>query len=189
MSWKDCAEQIRAASGDPEMTDDQVAAIYDAVERRAKSTRARSQLTSADEALQAAAAELGRDERVAALIEKRSRMINVLRKQGRLEAYAASGGKAARALSELNVGRGGPEFGSARSVDAEIHGIASDLLGPMAKELRNAGLLSIIKRKTEDFERNVARELWRLDFPSAPATGDKAAMQAAAIFGKYQEAL
>jgi len=187
MAIDDCVDEIRRAGGG-KLTDDQVLQILEAVDRRRRAKLAAGQLQGVDEATIQAARELGEEARVAALIEKRSRLLNVLRKQERFGRYDAAPSEEARALSAMNVGREGPQAGLAYSVDAEAQAIKTGLLGPMIGELRQAGLEPVMRAADENTQLALARELWRQSDPSAPASGNRFAEQAAGIVGRYQEA-
>src|SRR5262245_40318959 len=165
MAWKDCADAIRAAAGGLELDDEQVAAIFDEVEKRARSKRARSSLASVQEDIAAAAAEAGKEQQLRAMVEQRARYMDVLKKQGVDARLDEGGARKSRTLGAMNVGREGAETGIAKSVDAETQGIRSQLLGPMIQDLRRDGLLNVIRARTKAFERDVARELWRLTDP------------------------
>lgn len=186
MALSDCIADIRAAAGRA-LSDDEILRILDALDRRARAKRAASQLDGVEAALRQAADELGAEERLAALIEKRNRHINIQRKLSRFSRYAASGGQEAEALRAMNVGAEGAAPGLARSVDAERIAIEGELTGPLVGELRQAGLLKVLRRRREAFDRDVARELWRLSDPAAEASGNRLAATTARILGKYQE--
>ncbi len=186
--FKSCAAAIRAAAGGVELTDDQVMQILSAIERRAKAKRARATLGSTTDALHAAARELSAGEKFAALLEKRSRLLNVARKQERFARYDAAQGHELQELQAINVGIEGPQTAAAASVDRERQAILAELFGPLVGELRQGGLLELARRRDAAFDRDVARELWRLSDPAAPASGNARAAAVAGILGKYQEA-
>lgn len=188
MSLRDCIARVRAAGGE-NLTDDQIVQIIQAVESRARSKRARSGLKSATEELMTAARSLADEQRTAALIEKRSRMINVLRKRERFERYDRASGREKQAVDALNVGGEGPAAGLAQSVDNEANKLAAEWWGLAIGELRKGGLLQLLKPFFRDavFERDVAREIWRLTDRSQAATGNSQAASAGEILGKYEE--
>jgi hypothetical protein len=189
MSLRDCIARVRAAGGG-NLTDDQILQIIQAVESRARTKRARSGLKSATEELMSAARSLSDEERVAALIEKRSRMMNTLRKRERFDRYDVAAGKEKEVIDALNVGAEGPAAGLARSVNSETNTLAAEWWGLAIGELRKGGLLHLLKPFLRDpnFERDVARELWRLTDRAQAPTGNSHAARAAEILGKYQEA-
>lgn len=201
---------IAAAKG--KLTRQDVLGALDMVLARKERIKLGDPLKSDSEALFQAAREVGDEEKIAALIEKRSRAINVLRKQENTQfVTSVFTGKENRGIQALTVGIEGREVGSALSQDAQAIGLRkSALLGPMVSELRKAGLLNALTESAfvragqaigyfkdraasfVQFERDVARELWRIDDPQgimrpSPASGNNLAVTAAKIIHKYQE--
>ena len=186
MAFKDCLEAIRKAGG-KDLSDDEIEALLiDVADRRNAIVRT-NPLTGDSEAFAKAAKDLADEERMAAIIEKRNRAINVVRKKERVAFYDANKGKESFAISTLNVGSERTGLGFGKSVDAQRLGLESQLLGPMVGELRKAGLLDVIKSGDEAFDRDVAREMWRLSGGEGEPTGNKFANHTAEILTKYQE--
>lgn len=187
MASQDCIDAVKAAVGD-KLTDEEIAEVIEAVERRRRFKAAHLTLEDATEVAIAAARELADETRLAAIIEKRSRAINVLRRQRRQARYGARPGQEAQTLSALNVGSERGFEGAALSVDAERLALEAELLGGLVAELRRDGVLRLVQRRTLDFERDVSREMWRLTDGVGTPTNNRAAERVARVFVKYQEA-
>ena len=122
-------------------------------------------------ASRAAGMELAAETRLAAMIERRNAGINFMRRKA-LNARVRPGHEA-DVLRETLTGQEGANRDAARSIDAERHGLMARLIGPMVSELRQEGLLKPLKRRVAEFDRDVARELWRVTDPEgAPSTGN-----------------
>jgi hypothetical protein len=186
-SYQACIDAVKQTLG-KEATDDQVEQIAEDVQKRAKKLKGRDPLLSdADAALQAAR-ELGDQAKLAALIEKRSRVGNIIKKQSRMSRVNQRTGREARAYQEMMAGSQDGFYGSADSVDATAHTLTAELVSPMQAELRAAGLDRLIQKGGKPFERDVARELFRLTNKEGVESGNKSAAEAAQIIAKYQEA-
>ncbi|MEI8395365.1 MAG: hypothetical protein WCF85_11560 [Rhodospirillaceae bacterium] len=157
-----CLDAVRAAAGKA-LSDDDLDRVFSAVQARMRK-RAGANGDRAAAARQAAA-ELGSEARLAAMIEKRSRAINVLRRQA-LDARTVEG-QEVRSVEAALTGVNHHGTGNARSVDATRHGLFAQLAGPMVAELRKSGLIGTLTGRDRGFDRDVARELWRLEDPAA----------------------
>jgi hypothetical protein len=186
-SYQACIDAVKQTLG-KDATDDQVEQVAESVQKRAKKLKAQDPLLSDADAALKAARELGDQAKLAALIEKRSRALNVLRKQERMARTTGKPNRAVRSYQEIMVGSQDEFYGSADSVDANAHGLEAELVGPMLAELRTAGLDQLIRRGGKDFERDVAREMFRLTNKEGVESGNKYAVDAAKIIAKYQEA-
>ena len=187
MSYADCIASIKKAGGDL-LTDDDVDNIVTSIRNRVARRKAEKPTEAPDLALINAARELADEDKLAALIEKRSRAINVLRKQQRMMWYDGfAPGEEPKALSVMNVGSDAKGAGYGRSVAAESRALEAKLVGPMLGELRQAGLEGILKRRTPEFEREVSRDMWAAT-EGKPLTGSPEAQATAKILVKYQEA-
>ncbi len=190
MSYDACIAAIKDASKGT-VTDDDIEQIVNKIRRRRQMAGANPM---ADERalLDQIAKEIANEERVAALVEKRSRAINVLRKQQRFDFYSKLPNDEAKAISILNVGseRRGENFG--KSVAAQQRAIEGKLVGPMLAEMRAAGLEGALAKRTPEFDADVARNMWAIteaeaNKTSPRLTGLKQAQDAARIITKYQE--
>lgn len=139
------------------------------------------------DAVQKAGADYAAEQKLALALEKRDRARNIMLAQS-LDGLAIPG-KVAEAPRTLLTGRSGSaDFGAARSVDAQRHGLVSQLVGPMLADMRKAGVLKAVNARVKAFDRDVAREMWRLTDPaSGTPTGNRAAEQVARIIHKAQE--
>ncbi len=179
-----CITAVATAAG-REVTEDEVERIFSRVQGKARRLQAGG--LSQTEALVRAGKELGDEMRLAGVIEKRNKLINVARRreiEGRI-----SQGREAADLRALLVGREGTRAGGgvADSTDAQIHGLQARVLGPFVNALRKAGLTRIMSRGDKAFDRDVARELWTIESGGKPATKNALARQAAEIVHAAQE--
>lgn len=186
MTAQSCIEAIRAALGEG-ATDEQVERVAAGVDRRARRLRRQDPLLSQEDALLGAAKELGDEAKLAALVEKRSRTINILRRKQRQARYEARPGREAKAAQEILAGSQSGLYGAARSVHATGQALQAGLLGPMKAELTKAGVLDLLRGGGKPFQRDVARELFRLTDKTGAESGNKLAAETARILGKYQE--
>lgn len=179
-------DAIRKAGGDA-LSDDDIDKLVTEVRRRREQRAFEFPMESESAALEAVGQQMAGQERLAALIEKRSRAINVLRKQQRMNFYEGFKGKEAQGLSIINVGSEKTGAGYGRSVAAEQRALEAKLIGPMLGELRQNGLDSLLAKRTQEFEREVARDMWAAT-DGKPLTGSPQAQAIAKILVKYQEA-
>ncbi|MCK8788004.1 hypothetical protein M0638_26975 [Roseomonas sp. NAR14] len=77
MSWKDCAAAIRSAAG-RDLTDDQVADVFEAVDRRKKALEAEGRIDGLDQRLREAVAEDAERVRIDAALAKKHAALSVL---------------------------------------------------------------------------------------------------------------
>jgi len=194
--YADCIGAIRKAAGEI-LSDDDVEKLVSQVQRRYRERRKSGALEDDRKLLAEIASGIANEERLAALIEKRSRAINVLRMQQRdaaIDAFLSNPGVAeSKAISILNVGREGRGAGFGNSVAAQQRGLVADLLGPMIAELRAGNLLDLIGRRNPEIEKEIARNMWeisnaQIEKRSPVLSGRKESQETARIFAKYQEA-
>lgn len=180
-----CLAAANAAAG-RELSEAEQERIFTRAHNRTRHYQAQGMDSLA--AAQRAGAELGSEIRQAAAIERRTEAGNLLKRR-RLDARVIPGREADTVLASLTGVQKGTERGLADSVDAQWHGTRNQLLGGLTHDLEQAGLLHALRTRDVAFERDLARELWRLREPALPASGNRHAAEAAKIFGKYQEAL
>jgi hypothetical protein len=180
-----CLAAANAAAG-RDLSEDEAERIFTRAQQRTRHYQAQGMDSLG--AAQRAGAELGAEIRQAAAIERRTEAINLLARR-RLDARVIPGREAKSVLAALTGVQTGTERGLADSVDAQWQGVRNNLLGGLTHDLEAAGLLHALRTRDEAFERDLARELWRLRDPALPATGNRPATEAARIMGKYQEAL
>jgi hypothetical protein len=181
-----CVAAVNAATG-KDLSQSEVEAIEQAVLKRRGQLAAKASLESDPAAFARAAKELADEEKLAAIVEKRSRAINVQTKLARFARYDANVGKELQTIREIMVGREGAGPNAAKSVDAAHLGLRAQLLGGLIADLRKAELLDVFGHKVNEFDRDVARELWKLSDPDATGTSNKQAQGVAKILNKYQE--
>lgn len=186
-SYQACIDAVKTALG-KDAADEQVERIAEDVQKRAEQLKRRDPLLSDADAALKAARELGDQAKLAALVEKRSRAINVLRKQERMARVETKPSRAVRTYQEIMVGSQDEFYGSADSVDAAAHGLEAELVGPMLAELKAGGLDALVRSGGKSFDLDVARELFRLTNKEGVESGNKHAVEAAKIIAKYQEA-
>lgn len=183
MAFENCIAEIKAA-GNGAIDDEEARRILTRVFERA-SRHEKDGVARAD-AVVRAARELGDEERIAAAVEKRSMIINKMRREALNRRVTP--GKDAQSVRSLLSGVEGGARGMGQSIDAEAHATKAMLHGGVISELRQAGLLDAMKRHSPAFDRDVARELWRLEDPSAGSpTGNRFAEQTAKILHRWQE--
>lgn len=192
MAYQDCINAIREAVG-KEFPDDEIEEIVKEIDKRLARRKIENPLEGEQFALSEIAKSISNEERLAALIEKRSRMKNVLAKRKRLDFYSRFGGNEAEAIKTYNVGSEKEGLGFGNSVDARQNARRAELLGAMAAELRAANLIDILGKKNDQFDMEVADNMWALTEAEVAGkqpvlTGRKEAQDAARIFVKYQEA-
>lgn len=187
MAASDCIAEIKEAAGRL-LTDDDVTAIVEELERRRLSRRGKASLESIEEQMFRDAEELASEIEIAARIEKRNRLIN-LKRQAERDNIIARFDDPGEALRALNVGTNSPVMGGRMSVDARDKAIESELLGGFIADLRRENLIEVFNSEQKADE--IARELWeiRTDGTGRPGiTGDRDAQKIAQIISKYQEA-
>jgi hypothetical protein len=185
------AEIEKAAAG--ALSRDAILESLDDIEKRFAKRARRNPLESKTEASKAIGEELSREAKIAAIIEKRTRTIAVLRKQSRWERINANEKDKIAALGAMIDGRGsrklGGGFGSGESTDAIGKSLTGHLVNPMFGELERKGLIKLFR--DPDFEEQVVVEIWRLtepDNPTLPAKTRAEAVEAAKIIGRTTEA-
>ncbi|WP_395371846.1 hypothetical protein [Komagataeibacter diospyri] len=182
-SYRHCFETAARAAGRA-LSEDELHEVFASTQRRMD--RLMSEGMSLQDAAREAGRQLGMERRIASLIEERNQKINLARRSeimGRL-----TEGEEAQALEGIIAGRENTQRGAALSVAATTHALVADVMGPLVTDLDRAGLLKAVTRRNHDFDRDIAREMWRLDDPaSGAATGNEHARQAAEILHRHQE--
>lgn len=181
-SYRHCFESASAAAGRP-LTDEELERIFTTAQGRIN--RYVRQGMAPRDASMRAGAELAAEERIASALQRREAARNVLIRQG-LDARATPG-REARVVREVLSGTNRGDRDAGGSVDAQRHAIPGQIIGPMIRDLRKQGLLGAIRKRDKAFDRDVARELWRIRDPSAPASGNKFAEAVAPILNHAQE--
>ncbi len=179
-----CMTAIETAAG-REISEEESIRLFERLQGRARRYRAGGM--SETDALVRAGKELGDEIRLAGVIEKRNKLINIARRreiEGRL-----TPGREANDLRALITGREGTRGagGVGDSTDAMVHGITAEVFGPFVAKIRKAGLDKVLSRGDPAFDRDVIRELWTLETGGPAATKNRAAREAAEIIHASQE--
>jgi hypothetical protein len=189
MAAKDCIEAIIKASGRP-MTMDEATDIFEALEARIR-REVRGGMTRS-EAARKAGQEMSEEARIAAAMEKRTAAINAVRWEELSTRHVE--GREADALSALTsgftgrYGRDAAFRNAGYSVSAMATAAQERAMGGLAADLLQADLLKAVKGRSRAFERDIIREMERLDLPDAsPPTGNSHAVEVAKIFNKHLE--
>ncbi|MFT8375533.1 MAG: hypothetical protein ABF812_08650 [Gluconobacter cerinus] len=180
-----CFEEASKAAGRA-LSQDELEQVFGGAQRRID--RLMREGLSPQEAAQRAGIELASEERLAAIIEERNRKINLVKRTAILDRVVE--GDEFRSLEGLLAGAENTNRSAALSVSAQAHGRISQVMGPLLSDLEKAGLLDALKRRDEQFDADVAREMWRLDEPDRwPSTGNEHAAEAARILHEHQESV
>lgn len=192
MSAADCIRLIRERA--PDLTDEELEDLAEDLARRVRARRAQAGRRSLDEDFLDAADALAADIAEAAQIERRNRMIAMVRRQTLLDLVAraeAATGDPSLGLEAAMVGVNARFPGARRSVDAEGKAIFRRAMGGMIADLRQAGLLRVYNSRSLD--REIARELAEVTKPPAVRqvglTGSPEAARIAAIVERYRSTL
>lgn len=185
--YNQCVTAAIAASGKKDLTDAELDRIFSRVNTIQNRLR-REGITDPAELGRIAGQEAGTEVRLAAMREKATAARNVLVRQG-LDSRAVEG-READIVREVLSGKEGPRRGAAQSIDVDGKMTTARFQGPMIAELRKADMLEVLKRRVLEFDRDVARELWRLEDPtSGAASGNRAAETVAKILHTAQEGM
>lgn len=188
MSAQDCIALIREQA--PDLTDDEITDIVEELQRRLDSRRARGELMSLEDALFDEADRLTAEVEQAAQIEKRNRLLNIVRRNNLLEAVRTADeamDDPSLGLEGRMVGVNAPFAGSRQSVDARSKALFMEYAGGMIADLRRANLLTTFN--TRRLEREIAVELEQITKPQGERglSGSQEARQIAEIIDKYRK--
>lgn len=190
MSWKDCALAIRTAAG-RDLSDDQVADIFEAVDRRRRALEATGKIDSLDQRVTQAAAEVADTVRIEAALARKHAALSVIardRVTRQVEAHVDAGMSYRRAVLAVFEG-------TTRGITDGRKSIAATKLAYEAKHV--GGMMADIARDVPHAERmlrdrefldDVVREMVELREGGAPGrTGNADARKVAAIFADHAE--
>lgn len=182
-----CRTAIKSAA--PELSDLEVDGMVKQVTSKVAELR-RAQKAFADDpsTILEAIAKITADEKIAAIIEKRSRAISVLKKKERFAFYDQNPKDGAGALKAITTGKEGSADGWGRSTEALIYAEQDRLVSPLNIELEKANLMREFGsefRQNREFHLAVAKEMSRLNGGVETPTGNPKALQAAEILNKY----
>lgn len=188
MPAADCIKELKEVFGE-DLSDAQLDEILDLLDRRARTKRGNDPHLGEQEAIMAAAEDLAAEKRLAALIEKRNRLINRTRELKRQSFYESTDAQPLHAIRALNVGREGKAYGLARSVDAQYKGLSGQMVGALVRDLKKEGVFDVIRRADKTFERDVAVEMSIYNGATElEPTGNTHAAKTAEILARHQEA-
>ncbi len=185
MSIKKCINEIQRAakSSGVELLEDEILDILDILERRVKRRKAAGTNKSESDIIIEEAADITRQAKINAAIQKRNRLINAKRyatvKQ-RLNAEPANRGKI---LSEIMVGSLRHTEAGRLSIDARSHSIMTDSVGLLLSELEKQDLTKLFS--SGQFDELIYREL----FDGLGTSGSKEAEKIAAAIQRVQKGL
>ena len=147
-----CITAVETAAG-RDLREEELERLFSRLQGRTR--RYVSSGMSETDSLVRAGRELGDDIRLAGVIEKRNKLINVARRR-EIEGKLTPGNEAKELRALIN------------QTDDVAHGLTSELFGPMVHALRKEGLEKVLRAGDPDFDRAVIRELWNV------TTGGKA---------------
>jgi hypothetical protein len=158
MSAQNCIDAVRKATGE-DFSDEKVAEIFELLDRRAARKMKDDPAIPRETALRQATEDLIAEKKLAALIEKRSRAINAVRRQALIDFVKTSGLTPSKALEAKIYGVEGKLYGAGGSTDAKAHALRHSLRGALLNDLEKAGMVEVARKSNPDFELAVAREM------------------------------
>lgn len=170
-SYNQCITAVETAAG-RELSEADLDTIFTKTQGRIR--RYQAEGLSEREAAMRAGKEIGEQMRLAALIEKRSELINLAVKQDLWKRLPE--GKEAKALR-----------GIMDATDAQAHGVTAIARGPMIEALRREGLMRPLAKADKTLDAAVARELWAVEDGKTSVTGNKVARRMAEILHEAQD--
>jgi hypothetical protein len=180
-----CHDEIRAATGLADLSDEEAQRFADSV-KAGRARLIREQGLSDHDALIQAAKEAADQHAIAAQIEKRNALQNLVKRAARRQFYESAPDLVTGLEAKL-VGVNRVFAGSRLSVDAQGRAMAADYLGGMTAELDRAGLFKATRGGKLD--RAIAQELFELSKGEDSKPGvskSKEALAAAKIINRYQ---
>lgn len=190
MSWKDCADSIRRAAG-RDLTDEQVAELFEVVERRKAALEAEGRVDGLTERVrEAVAADADRLRIEAALAKKHAALAVIARDrvERMAERHLANGLSYRKAVLAIMEGTTRGVEGGRNSVNATKLAYearyVSAMMGRLIREVPHAeGLL-----RDRAFLDDVVREMFELREGGTPGrTGNRDAMKTAKVFADGAE--
>lgn len=186
MSFEACLSEIRKAA-DRDLTDEELDDLLSELQKRQKRIRAEQTLHDPDEVAKRAAAEMADDLKFQAMIERRNAAINLVRRLEALDFVRTQfADDPALGLESLLTGVNRSVQGARASASAQQRQLMNWYTGRLIADMEIQGLWKVLVSGTLD--RDIARALWTLDNPQAPAfKGPGEAMDIAKIVRKWQE--
>lgn len=189
-SASDCLKAIDAAAKG-QLSDDELDDLISTLDSIRRERQAKDQLSDLESALFDEAERIAEDVNLAAQIERRNRLKNIVIR-GKLfdlaDRAAKQLGDASLGLEAAMVGINSRLDGGRLSVDARGNALMRTYMGGMIADLRQEGLHGVYARGGLD--REIARELWDLSLekPTGKASTSAEAKKIAAIIHKYRRA-
>lgn len=180
-----CIDAVRAAAG--KLEDQEIAEIFEVLRGRAKEIMAREGALGMEQATLRAADELGKQAQQAALIERRSALIN-LRRRGEIVSFVRNNfaDRPDLGIESLLVGTNLARQGSRLSVAAEQKSLGDAYIGGLIHDLERADLTAMLARG--DSDEDIADALWRIGKDQDTKDLNPQVVEIAKIIQKYQEA-
>lgn len=178
-----CRAGIKAAA--PDLTDIEVDEMTKRIIAKAAELRRAQAMVDDPTLLMQATAKLKEEEKIAALVEKRSRAIGVIRKKERFAFYDANATDEAGAIQALVAGKEGSQEGYARSTEALIHAETNRFLTSLSIDLEKAGLHKVIPRMSRSDLIDVTKEMRRATGGREEPTGNANAEALGKLYAKY----
>ena len=190
-SAAECLAAIEKAAGGT-LDDETISELLEDLARLQERRGAKDSLETLEQALFRRAGEIAEDADLAATIEKRNRLINIVKEAELLdlaERADAATNDPSLGLEAATVGVNAPFKGGRISVDAQAQGIRNTTMGGVISDLKKEGLLPVFNGRS--LEREIGRELWDLSLkePTGKATDSGQARAIAKILHKHRRAL
>ena len=192
MAAQDCIDLIRQQA--PDLTDDQIETLVSDLQERLRVRRARGDIESIEDALLDEADRLAADVAEAARIEKRNRLMNIVRRDNLIALSRTADeatGDPSLGIEAATVGVNAPFAGARQSVDARGKALFGQYAGGLIADLRKEGLLATFNRvsRNKDLQLALARELREITLPGGRPgiSGVASAQKMARIVHKYQQ--
>lgn len=182
-SYKDCIAVLNNSVGDL-LSEEQKNNLLERIDDLVKKKKAALDAEDLDSEVLSAINEETSNEVLAAIIEKRNRMLN-LKARKRILHYTQQFKNPVEGLKSYMVGTVKLRTGGRFSVDAQGKALTNKYLGRLIADLEDEGLLSTFTSGALD--REVARELWEIRPDGNPGiTKNQDAKKLAEIIHKYQ---
>jgi hypothetical protein len=190
MSYKDCIDAVqKAANG--KLNDDEIAAVFEAVDRKKKRLEAEGKVDGLNVRLAEAMREEGEKARVLAAMQRKHAALNAIARD-RIETHIAnlqaSGMRPDKALLALMEGSQVGVEGARKSVHATKLAYEAKFIGGMIAELEKTRPHLVAMLHDEKFNSDITREMFELREGGSPGkTGNEDAKAVAKIFATYAE--
>lgn len=160
MSFEACLAAVRTAA--PDMSEKEVEALFEQVDRRRQQLVALGQAKDLADATAKAATEIGEQGKIAALVAEREKLLNEAKTIGLVSFVQAQfADNPALGLEARAVGVSNAMEGARRSAANEQRSIMEEYLGGMHYDMKAAGVYEIFVSNT--MQREVAEVLWATD--------------------------